>query len=116
MPGANRYAEEGIFAIGLDRCEANHAPLTPILFLERTADVHPDALEISRHLSIAEARRRFPQIRGYPLIQSGDVHRLEEFLGANRFTLAAPTIAELRLALAGQAGRALAVGEPVGAI
>jgi PHP family Zn ribbon phosphoesterase len=79
-------------------------------------DVHPDALEISRHLSVAEARRRFPQIRGYPLIQSGDVHRLEEFLGANRFTLAAPTIAELRLALAGQAGRALAVGEPVGAI
>lgn len=79
-------------------------------------DVHPDALEISRHLSIAEARRKFPQLRGYPLIRSGDVHRLEEFLGANRFTVATPTVAELRLALAGQAGRALAVGEPVGAI
>jgi fatty-acyl-CoA synthase len=46
MAAANRYAEQGIFAMGLDRCEANYAPLTPILFLERTADVRPDALAV----------------------------------------------------------------------
>ena len=31
------------FETGLDRTPANHAPLTPLDFLERTAAVHPDA-------------------------------------------------------------------------
>jgi predicted metal-dependent phosphoesterase TrpH len=70
-------------------------------------DVAFDALEISRHLSLDEAPRKFPQLRGYPLIQSGDVHRLDEFLGKNVFHVEAPTVAELRLALAGQEGRHL---------
>jgi PHP family Zn ribbon phosphoesterase len=75
-------------------------------------DVSLAALEISRHLSPAEARARFPQIQGYPLLQGGDVHRLEEFLGANEFTLAEPTIAEIRRALLAQEGRALRVHLP----
>lgn len=75
-------------------------------------DVSLAALEISRHLSPTEARARFPQIQGYPLLQGGDVHRLEEFLGANEFTLAEPTIAEIRLSLLGQEGRALRVRSP----
>jgi PHP family Zn ribbon phosphoesterase len=57
------------------------------------------ALEISRHLKPTEAAVRYPQIRGYPLIQSGDVHRLEEFLGACEFHLDAPTLGEIRMAL-----------------
>jgi PHP family Zn ribbon phosphoesterase len=72
-------------------------------------DVHPDALEVSRHLTLADARKKFPQVTSYPLIRSGDVHRLEEFLGANIFTLAAPTIDELRLALRSEEGRSLQV-------
>jgi hypothetical protein len=28
-----------------------------------------------------------PQIRGYPLIQNGDVHGLDEFLGATELTI-----------------------------
>ncbi len=66
-----------------------------------------EALEISRFLNPAEAASRYPQLRGHPLIQSGDVHRLEEFLGACEFHLEAPTLAEIRLALKSMAGRAL---------
>ncbi len=64
-----------------------------------------EALEISRHLPPAEAAQRHPQLAGYPIIQSGDVHRLDEFLGVNEFTIEAPTLAELRLALRKEAGR-----------
>ncbi len=46
MRSASRYREEGIFGAGLDRSTANHAPLTPVLFLERTAAVRPDALAV----------------------------------------------------------------------
>lgn len=70
-------------------------------------DVTFDALEISRHLSLADAPMRFPQLRGYSLIQSGDVHRLDEYLGRNVFKVEAPTVAELKLALAQQNGRRL---------
>jgi PHP family Zn ribbon phosphoesterase len=70
-------------------------------------DVAFDALEISRHLNLNEATSKYPQLKGYPLIQSGDVHRLDEFLGKNVFKVAAPTIHELGLALAQREGRSL---------
>jgi len=52
---------------------------------------------------------RFPQRVGFPLIQSGDAHRLEEILSANAFRLATLTIAELKLALQGQMDRSLVI-------
>lgn len=70
-------------------------------------DLPVDALEISRHLSPTEAREKYTQLRDYPLVQSGDVHFLHEFLGANIFEVAAPTLAELRLALRNTQGRSL---------
>jgi len=57
------------------------------------------ALEVSRHLHPFEAPKKYPQLKGYPLLQGGDAHRLEEMLGANVFRLEAPTVAEIRLAL-----------------
>lgn len=66
-----------------------------------------EALEISRHLKPAEAAVRYPQVRGYPLIQNGDVHRLDEFLGAYEFHIVAPTLSEIRMALKGTADRSL---------
>lgn len=77
-------------------------------------DVPLAALEISKNLSPSEAIRRLPQIRGFPLIQSGDAHRLEEILGANEFTLAAPTVGEITLALQGRDGRSLVIRPLVG--
>ncbi|MCS7221430.1 MAG: histidinol-phosphatase [Anaerolineae bacterium] len=70
-------------------------------------DLSIAAVEISRHLSPAEARQRFPQLGSYPLIQGGDAHRLGELLGANIFRLAAPTVAELILAFRNEDGRSL---------
>lgn len=68
-----------------------------------------DALEISRHLSPQQACQKFPQLSQFPLIQNGDVHRLDEFLGVNVCRLAAPTISELRLALRNEKGRSLVI-------
>jgi PHP family Zn ribbon phosphoesterase len=66
-----------------------------------------EVLEISRHLKPDEAATRYPQLRGHPLIQSGDVHRLEEFLGVCEFHIEAPTLGEVRMALKNIAGRLL---------
>ena len=56
------------------------------------------ALEISRLITPQRVQGMFPATRNYPLIQSGDVHRLEDFLGTTVFTLASPTLLEIRLA------------------
>ena len=64
-----------------------------------------EALEISRHISVDMAPRRYPQIRGYPLIRDGDAHRLNEFLGVNEFLIESPTVADLRMALRRENGR-----------
>lgn len=64
-----------------------------------------EALEISRHISPQLAREKYPQIGEIPLIQNGDVHLLDGFLGATEFDLEAPDIAEIRLALKGLDGR-----------
>ncbi|NPV77689.1 MAG: PHP domain-containing protein [Anaerolineae bacterium] len=65
------------------------------------------ALEISRHTTPDRAVVEFPQIRGYPLIQNGDVHGLDEFLGSNEYQMEQPTIAELRLAIEGKENRSM---------
>ena len=65
------------------------------------------ALEVSRHLHPLDVPKQYPQLKGYPVLQGGDAHRLDEFLGANVFLLEAPTTAEIRLALRGQSGRGL---------
>jgi 3',5'-nucleoside bisphosphate phosphatase len=63
------------------------------------------AMEVSRHIPVDEVARRYPQTSGYPLVQGGDAHRLDEILGACGFRLEAPTIAEIRLAFKSEEGR-----------
>jgi 3',5'-nucleoside bisphosphate phosphatase len=63
------------------------------------------ALELSRHITPNGLHEKFPSSIGHPLIQSGDVHRLEEFLGTTMLTLDAPTLDELRLAFEEKDGR-----------
>ena len=70
-------------------------------------DFPVEVLEISRHLSPAEAVRRFPQIKGYPLIQNGDVHFLNDFLGSTCFHIEKVSIAEIRQAIHNENGRHL---------
>jgi PHP family Zn ribbon phosphoesterase len=71
-----------------------------------------DALELTRHTDPADAREKYPQLRDYALVQNGDVHHLDEFLGANIFSVTSPTISELRLALRNEGGRSLVI-QPV---
>jgi PHP family Zn ribbon phosphoesterase len=55
--------------------------------------------EISRHTTPEKALADFPAIGNYALIQSGDVHRLDEFIGTTIFTLEEPTVKEICMAL-----------------
>ena len=68
-----------------------------------------DALEISRHITPREAAEKYPQLRGYPLLQSGDVHLLDGFLGSLELNLERPLIAEIHKAIRGQDERKLSV-------
>jgi len=68
-------------------------------------EVSIKALEISRHITPGKAKETFPQIKRYPIIQNGDVHRLNEFLGSTYFFIENPTISEIKLALSGTDGR-----------
>ncbi len=70
------------------------------------------ALEISRHTTPEKAATTFPALRKYPLIQSGDVHRLDEFLGTTVFTVNSPTLLEIRLAFHCTDGRSVVI-EPL---
>jgi PHP family Zn ribbon phosphoesterase len=72
-------------------------------------DLAASAIEISRHITPEAAKAQFPQLNRYPLIQSGDVHRLDDFLAPNYFTLESLCVAELSLALQGRSGRKLVI-------
>ncbi|HAZ31426.1 MAG TPA: histidinol-phosphatase [Dehalococcoidia bacterium] len=72
-------------------------------------DLDLPAVEIFRSSQEAEVRRRFPQIRGFTLICNGDAHRLNEMIARTMFKIAAPTVAELVLALRGENGRRVEV-------
>lgn len=82
--------------------------LLPVLGLVPT-DTQFDALELSRHITPQSARDQYPQLVNYALIQSGDVHMIDQFLGSTYFTIEKPSIAELRQALHHQNGRSFSV-------
>ena len=65
------------------------------------------ALEISRHITREMLYQKFPSSKRLPVIQSGDVHRLSEFLGSTIFELEAPTLTEIQMALRAENSRKL---------
>lgn len=68
-----------------------------------------EALEISRHTTPQSVQKLFPQIKGFPLLQNGDVHYRDGFLGAMEFTIEAPSVAEIRKAIRGIDGREMRI-------
>ena len=61
LPQAAIHPADGAYALGLGQNQANHAPLTPLSFIERTADIWPDRLAVvhgSLRRSYAELRAR----------------------------------------------------------
>lgn len=71
------------------------------------ADLKVEALEISRNTRPGEAASQYPALAGYPLLQSGDVHMLNQFMGACLFQVEAPSVDEIRMALRNEGGRTL---------
>ena len=67
------------------------------------------ALEISRHISPDKGAQMFPALGKHPLIQSGDVHDLDSFLGTTIFTLVSPSLIEIRMAFKGIDGREVCI-------
>ena len=67
--------------------------------------IQPDALEISRHTTLEQLKKDYPQTRKFPIIQNGDVHFSDGFLGRTTFYLESPNIAEIKLALTNTNGR-----------
>lgn len=68
-----------------------------------------DVLEISRHTNPNAARKKFPQIQNNILIQNGDVHLLDGFLGSTYLTIAEPTIHEMNMAFHNQHERQMEI-------
>ncbi len=62
-------------------------------------DIRFDAVEISRFTTPEQIVIQHPKISNYPIIQSGDVHRLNEFIGKCYFDIQEPSLEELRMAL-----------------
>jgi len=62
-------------------------------------------LELSRRADSIQVAQRLPQTAGFGQVVSGDAHRLEEMTARTMLKVAAPTVAEVALALAGRDGR-----------
>ena len=60
-----------------------------------------EALEISRHTTVENVIKQFPQIKNFPLLQNGDVHYRDGFLGAMEFEIETANIMEIRKAIRG---------------
>ena len=60
-----------------------------------------DAVEISRFTTAEILSEKYSSIKKYPVIQSGDVHRLDEFLGKCIFQMELPDISNIRYSFQG---------------
>ena len=68
-----------------------------------------EAMEISKHVSVADACERFPELRAFPLLQSGDVHFPDGFIGVMEFDMHAPKVSEIRKAIHAEGGRSMRI-------
>jgi len=65
-----------------------------------------DALEVSKRMSLPEARRAYPEYAGYPFLQSSDAHTRDDIgSGKTAFWMEEASFEELRMALRGNHGR-----------
>lgn len=69
-------------------------------------DLHLDAVEVSYRVALDKALSQVPGIKGYPCVTSSDAHFLDDIGKVwTEFFLAAPTLEEIRMALAEIDGR-----------
>jgi PHP family Zn ribbon phosphoesterase len=69
-------------------------------------DLHLDAVEVSYRIPLDKALSEVPSIKGYPCVTASDAHFLRDIGKVwTEFLLAAPTLEEIHMALAGAEGR-----------
>jgi PHP family Zn ribbon phosphoesterase len=69
-------------------------------------DLHLDAVEVSYRVPLESALIEVPDIKDYPCVTASDAHFLSDIGKVyTEFILAAPTLEEIRMALAGADGR-----------
>ena len=69
-------------------------------------DLHLDAVEVSYRMPLKRARAEIPGIDNYPCVTSSDAHFLNDIGKVwTEFILAAPSLQEIVLAMAGKNGR-----------
>ena len=74
------------------------------------ADLNLDGLEVSYRIDLAQAAQAIPGIGSYSCVTASDAHYLDDIGKAcTVFEMAAPTLAEIRLALARKKGRRILV-------
>jgi hypothetical protein len=99
---------DGVRALG-GLCIAAHVDREAFSLLANLGFVPPGlalaALEVSGHTSPEVFRAHHPELAGWPIVQSGDAHRLSEMRAGLCLTVREPTLAELAMALRGQEGR-----------
>jgi fatty-acyl-CoA synthase len=72
------HPETSAYQQGLDRNQANYAPLSPLSFLERTADVYPDRLAVvhgswqADYKTLRERSRRLASALAQRGVKPGD--------------------------------------------
>jgi PHP family Zn ribbon phosphoesterase len=67
-----------------------------------------DALEISRRTGLVEARRRYPELARFPIVESSDSHIITDIgKGITRALLEEATISELRMAFEKKGNRCI---------
>jgi PHP family Zn ribbon phosphoesterase len=65
-----------------------------------------DALELTEHCSVAEARRRYHALSGVPYVRNSDAHQLASIgVNTSEYLTEAASFQELRKALNGEGGR-----------
>jgi len=69
-------------------------------------------LEVTPRFVPAIGLEKWPQLKAWCLIVNGDAHRLQEIQSRTLFTIAAPVVQEIGLALKGEQGRQVAVQWP----
>jgi PHP family Zn ribbon phosphoesterase len=75
-------------------------------------DLEIDAVEISAHMKIHDAKTKIADVNRYPVITSSDAHFLEEIGKATiSFLMEQPTIKELDMAFHNRDGRKI-IAEP----
>ena len=73
-------------------------------------DLQLDAIEVSGRITVKDAKKTIPGIKNLPLITASDAHFLDDIGKVQtEFLLAAPELAEIRLALEGKNGRKVVV-------